>query len=466
VQYPDQLPRNQTANAELRQLELLDPTTAEWNDIANRLRDRLNRYDSQRLSAPQRRFLMRELTERWPREFEFAMLAGESLAAEYLAKSDGKPPKVGLQSTPLTGVWSLRYPTNGSTSSDATALFYDTTLTKLLKSFLDDLRMPAGIFMQPIEFRKSLDSADASQVISLAPMMLGWQLEISAVDEQLVSTERAALFAWTALAVVTATLLLTTLVVRSWWHQMRVARLKNDLVATVSHELKTPLSSIRLLVDTLLNQDDKSYPPTTRGQTLEYLELISHENARLTRLIENFLTFSRMEDGKRDVEFQSIDAREVVAQAVEAVQDRFATDTGGLTAELIVEAYEPAPVRGDIDLLVTSVVNLLDNAWKYTGDLKRVLISCKHVDDRVVISVEDNGLGLPPNAVRRVFDRFYQVDQRLSRSQGGCGLGLSIVKYLVEAHGGEVAVESQLGVGSIFSISLSSDAATNGKDDP
>ena len=170
-----------------------------------------------------------------------------------------------------------------------------------------------------------------------------------------------------------------------------------------------------------------------------------------------------MEAGKRAVQLQSIDAREVVAQAVEAVQERFATDNGEVTAELVVEANEPAPVRGDVDLLVTSVVNLLDNAWKYSGDPKRVVLSCKHEGGRVVISVEDNGMGLPPSATRRVFDRFYQVDQRLSRSQGGCGLGLSIVKYLVEAHGGEVAVDSQPGVGSVFSISLPSDTVAVGE---
>ncbi|NOY43473.1 MAG: HAMP domain-containing histidine kinase [Planctomycetes bacterium] len=449
VQYPDRLPRSLPANAELRQLELLEPQSQEWIDVADKLRGRLNRYDSQRLSAPQRRFLMRRLIEQWPSKFHFATLEGELLAAEFLAKSDGKPPTAGLQPTPVEGVWSLH-----SSAEQVTALFRTSTLRRLVSNFLADQPLPTGIVLQPLEPGETLDSmasgsSEAMQMVSLAPALPGWRLAILANDQQLGnrnSSERVALFAWTALAVIGATLFLTWLVVRSWWQQMRVARLKNDLVATVSHELKTPLSSIRLLVDTLLDEDEDA-----PGRTREYLELISHENARLTRLIDNFLTFSRMERGKRHLELQPLDAREVIAQAVDAMQERFdAADN----AELVVEANEPAPVRGDIDLLVTSVVNLLDNAWKYTSEDKRVVLSCKRQDGRVLISVQDNGIGLPATATEKVFGRFYQVDQRLSRTQGGCGLGLSIVKYLVEAHGGEVAVESQPGVGSIFSISL------------
>ncbi len=451
--YPDQLPRSQEANAELRQLEWLEPTSSEWFDTAQSLRNRLNRYDAQRLSAPQRRFLMRELTERWPDKFEFSTLEGEALAAEFVDDSDGKLPTVGMHSTRIENVWSAH-----ASDGILTALFRTSTLRQLFDGYLTDQRLPAEMVMQTLGPGETLVSADAGQSISLGPTWPGWRIAISASNNPFgieLGSERVALFAWTALALIAVTLLLTWLVVRSWWRQMRVAQLKNDLVATVSHELKTPLSSIRLLVDTLLDQGgDASNLSASQGQTRDYLELISHENARLTRLIENFLTFSRMEEGKRDVQFQSIDARDVIAQAVDAVQERFDTEH----AELIVNAEQPAPVHGDLDLLVTAVVNLLDNAWKYSGDFKRVHLSCKRQDERVVIAVQDNGVGLQSKAAEKVFDRFYQVDQRLSRSQGGCGLGLSIVKYLVEAHGGEVAVESQPGVGSTFSISLPLDS--------
>ena len=463
VQYPDRQARNTEANAELRQLETLDPTSSEWSDMANSLRDRLNRYDSQRLSAPQRRFLMRELTVQWPDVFEFTAQEGEMLAAEFLDDSDGGQPTVGLHATLIENVWSAH-----ASDGKVTALYRTSTLLQLIDGFLADQPLPDGIVMQTLVPGESLDSVVARQSVALGPTCPGWRLAISANDHQFginSGSERVALFAWTALALIAVTLLLTWWVVRSWWQQMQVAQLKNDLVATVSHELKTPLSSIRLLVDTLLDQDasgqQASGQQATHDPTREYLELISQENARLTRLIENFLTFSRMEEGKRDVQLQSIEAREVVTQAVDAVRERFDTEL----AELIVEAEQATPVRGDLDLLVTCVVNLLDNAWKYSGDTKRIVLSCTRQGERVVLAVQDNGVGLQAKATEKVFDRFYQVDQRLSRSQGGCGLGLSIVKYLVEAHGGEVKVESKTGVGSTFSILLPVDLMATGEND-
>jgi len=453
VQYPDRLARSVEANAELRQLEEWDLTSPQWNDTAQSLRDRLNCYDSRRLSAPQRRFLMHELTERWPDNFEFVTFEGEALAAEFLDDFEGKLPMVGLHLTPIANVWSTH-----ASAENLTALFYASTLRQLFDGYLTDQRLPAEMVMQTLGPGETLDSVGAGQSISLGSTWPGWRIVImSSKDTRFamdVGSERVALFAWTALALIAVTLLLTWLVVRSWWRQIRVAQLKNNLVATVSHELKTPLSSIRLLVDTLLERAASGLQ-TTQDPTRDYLELISHENARLTRLIENFLTFSRMEEGKRDVQLQAIDAREIVAQAVDAVSERFRNEQ----AELIVNAEQPSPVRGDRDLLVTCVVNLLDNAWKYSSDSKRIVLSCKREGKRVVIAVQDHGVGMSAKASGKIFDRFYQVDQRLSRSQGGCGLGLSIVKSLVEAHGGEVTVESEPGVGSTFSILLPVDAS-------
>jgi signal transduction histidine kinase len=238
--------------------------------------------------------------------------------------------------------------------------------------------------------------------------------------------------------------------------QRRLTRLKNDLVATVSHELKTPLASIRLLVDTLLDGEGTSGSPAAQShQSRQYLELIAQENTRLTRLIDNFLTFSRMERGKHQFDFQQVDAADIVDRAVAAVGDRF----DGVAAKLNIEIERRLPLVGDVDALVTVVVNLLDNASKYTAEPKRIAIRARRQSaagppDQIVIAVADNGIGLSPRAVRKVFDRFYQVDQRLSRSCGGCGLGLSIVKYFVEAHGGQVSVESRVGDGTTFTVSL------------
>ena len=285
-------------------------------------------------------------------------------------------------------------------------------------------------------------------------MLPGWRLALGLSDAATfddAANERTAFFLWTGVVVVAITAALALLVARMLREQSRLTRLKNDLVATVSHELKTPLASIRLLVDTLL--DDNHTASGAVGdpvRTREYLEMIAKENSRLSRLIDNFLTFSRMERGKHHFDFQPADAADVVDQAVAAVAERF----DGVRNKLTVDVERPLPLDGDVDALVTVVVNLLDNAWKYSDEPREIGVAARRVGDRIEISVTDNGIGLSPRAVRKVFDRFYQVDQHLSRSHDGCGLGLSIVKHIVTAHGGEVAVESQLGKGSKFIVSL------------
>ena len=125
----------------------------------------------------------------------------------------------------------------------------------------------------------------------------------------------------------------------------------------------------------------------------------------------------------------------------------------GCTLESHIAADLP-PIRGDVDALVTALLNLLDNAWKYSGDEKRIVVRTEARNGSVCFAVEDNGIGLTPRESKRVFHRFYQTDQGLSRSASGCGLGLSIVQSIVEAHHGSVHVESEPGRGSTFTIEI------------
>jgi signal transduction histidine kinase len=136
----------------------------------------------------------------------------------------------------------------------------------------------------------------------------------------------------------------------------------------------------------------------------------------------------------------------VVRGAVEAVQDRF-------PVEVDLAPGLPA-VRADEDALTTVLLNLLDNACKYTPGEKHIVLKAFPRNGHVVFAVQDNGIGIAPRERRKIFRRFYQVDQRLAREAGGCGLGLSIVEFIVRAHGGTVQVESQPGRGSTFSVEL------------
>jgi signal transduction histidine kinase len=253
---------------------------------------------------------------------------------------------------------------------------------------------------------------------------------------------RVASYLWIGGVVIAVMTVLAVFIARGFGRQMQLARLKNDLVATVSHELKTPLTAMRALVDTLL--DTEKFDETT---TREYLQLLAQENARLSRLIENFLTFSRLERGKFAFAFESLHPEAVVAGAIAAMGERRGAIETQTAANLPV-------ITGDQDALVTALLNLLDNAWKYSRDTKRIVLRTEATDGLVRFVVEDSGIGLTRAECRRVFDRFYQADQRLSRTAEGCGLGLSIVRSIVEAHHGSVDVTSQPGSGSIFRIEI------------
>jgi signal transduction histidine kinase len=304
------------------------------------------------------------------------------------------------------------------------------------------------------------DQSDGLLSAAIGPDLPRWRVALSLLDDPFSgsASTRTRFYFWTAVVTILATGSLALLVATVLRRQMRLSRLKNDLVATVSHELKTPLSSMRLLVDTLLERQ----PPDPR-QTLEYLQLVARENERLSRLIDNFLTFSRLERGKQQFAAEPIEPAEVARQAAEALHDRLYEPN--CQFELQIEPDLPM-ISGDFDALVTVLVNLLDNALKYSGDQKRIALRAIDNGNTVGWSVEDNGVGLSPRHKRRVFDRFYQVNERLTRTAGGCGLGLSIAQRIVIAHGGSIAVESEVGKGSAFRVMLPANEREDARDEP
>jgi signal transduction histidine kinase len=284
---------------------------------------------------------------------------------------------------------------------------------------------------------------------SMGKWMPQWRMELYFRDTVVfenAAKKQAALYTWTAILVIALILAATATAGVSVNRQMKVNRLKNDFIATVTHELKTPLSSMRVLVDTLLAGDCRD-----EKQEKEYLELIARENLRLSRLIDNFLTFSRMERNKKAFDIQPCEPAKIVADAAEAVKTKFGSNKCAF--ESSVSDGLPL-VMADHDSAVTVLVNLLDNACKYSDSDKQISLKVFAEDGEVCFAVKDNGYGMTKRVMKRIFERFYQADQSLARSAEGCGLGLSIVKFIVETHKGKITVESTPGKGSCFTVRL------------
>ncbi|HEX6900707.1 MAG TPA: HAMP domain-containing sensor histidine kinase [Thermoanaerobaculia bacterium] len=237
------------------------------------------------------------------------------------------------------------------------------------------------------------------------------------------------------------------LALRTASREMKLSEMKNDFVSNVSHELRTPLASIRVFGEFLrLGRVDN--PEKVR----EYGDYIETESRRLTQLINNILDFASIESGRKTYRFERCDVREVVCQTLKTFEVRLRQDGFNIVVEGADTPLPPA--RIDAGAIAQSLSNLLDNAVKYSKDRKDIQVSLRRDGDLIVISVQDHGVGIARDEQQKIFDRFHRVGTGLVHDVKGSGLGLSIVRHIVEAHGGKVTVESRPGEGSVFSIHL------------
>jgi len=226
----------------------------------------------------------------------------------------------------------------------------------------------------------------------------------------------------------------------------RLERVRQDFVANVSHEFKTPLTAIQGFAETLL-----SGALEDRSSNRRFLEIIRDHAIRLARLTDDLLKLARIEAGKLEVEFFPVGLTELIERCADTALLKASRKQ--ISLEIEVPAGLP-PVRGDASLLRDVLQNLLDNAIQYTSPGGRIQVTAAVGPREAVITVSDTGIGIPLADQERIFERFYRVDAARSREEGGTGLGLSIAKHIVEAHGGRIWVESEVGRGSKFSFSI------------
>jgi two-component system, OmpR family, phosphate regulon sensor histidine kinase PhoR len=409
--------------------------------IEERLVTLVNDYNNA-LPAKQRLFIMNRLGSQ---KINFPTHQAETLADEYLESVPSPINKSLLEITKKPNVWRLHLE-----KSKITALF---TIT-FLQDELDKLDSTGnGVTVRlipPVVLSNANEHTNLAAASTLiGESMPGWRLNLHLADSVLVDdtadTKIAAYF-WIGMLLVMSIAIIGVLVSRFIFTQEKLHTLKNDLIATVTHELKTPLSSIRLFVELLLDEDDNLAP-----KTKEYLHLIDKENRRLTRLINNFLTFSRLDRNRQIFNFDQVSPENIINTAVEPFCEKF--KAANFVFDLEVPSSLPL-IKADFDLMVVVINNLLDNAYKYSTDNKYIKLTAHCADENIHFKVVDRGIGLTPQACKKIYDGFFRVDQKLTALVDGCGLGLNIAKYIVDNHRGNISVESTLGRGSTFTVQL------------
>ena len=235
----------------------------------------------------------------------------------------------------------------------------------------------------------------------------------------------------------------------------RLARVRRDFVANVSHELKTPIGALQLLAEALL--DATQLPEAELADRSEdliaarrFAERIHHESARMGRLVNELLELTRLQGAEPLPTPEPVPLDWVIAEVI----DRTRTTSSAKGIEVVYTGPKGATVYGSDSQVATAVTNLVENAIAYSGEDTQVLLAMRQDDDWIEIDVTDQGIGIAPHDVDRIFERFYRADQARSRSTGGTGLGLAIVKHIATNHGGRVEVSSTLGGGSTFTLRL------------
>jgi two-component system phosphate regulon sensor histidine kinase PhoR len=272
------------------------------------------------------------------------------------------------------------------------------------------------------------------------------------VEAPATTTTTTIVVLYVALLAVFLITLITGVVItgRLIYEETRLSRLKTDFVSHMSHELRTPLTSIRLFIDTL------KLGRATPEEEAECLDLLARETERLSEMIERVLGYARLKAGRRIFVQTPVDVGEIIDDAIAAF--RAQTIAQPQPRSLAIDkdiAPGLAAVHVDKDAIVEALLNLLGNAWKYTGADKRITVFARQGRrGRVVVGVQDNGPGLPKQEHGPIFERFYQANALLSSKQPGSGLGLAITKALIEGQGGRVGVESEPGKGSRFWLDL------------
>lgn len=331
----------------------------------------------------------------------------------------------------------------------------DYILTNMLPEILTAVDLGTDVFVGILDEKDTLLYPHFNRPVKylvaekFSQFFVNWRVALIDRDdrsiEQLVENERRLYLALFA-GIIVVMLVGIVFTVRAVIHESETSRIKSEFVSNVSHELKTPLALIRMFGETL-----ETGIVTDEEKRREFYSIIRKESERLTHLINNVLDFSRMDAGNKEYDFEEADLSEVVRSSLEAYKFHI-RDLG-----FEIESKMPDELiktRIDREAISQALLNLLGNAVKYSGHRKYIRVEVCKNEDSALISVTDHGVGIPKEELKKIFDKFYRVPISKANATRGSGLGLTLAKHIIDAHGGTIEVESEVGKGSTFIIRI------------
>ncbi|UCD64461.1 MAG: HAMP domain-containing histidine kinase [Candidatus Zixiibacteriota bacterium] len=290
------------------------------------------------------------------------------------------------------------------------------------------------------------DTADSGSIQELSSLVPLWRVWLRPKNPEAISqyvTKRRWIYGIFILFLSLGMILGIALVVRDMSREQKLAQLRNDFVSNVTHELKTPLTSIRMFAETMLMDRVKN-----KRDQREYLSVIVNESDKLTRLINTVLDSSKIEQEEQQYHMHSVNFSTVVEKAVDAVA--YWLKENGFA--VVVDIEEDITIRGDEDALEQTMNNLLSNAMKFSHDRKEITVRLCKKDGSIRVEVQDRGLGIPESKQPRIFEKYYRAHSGHTADKGGSGLGLAVVKHIVDAHEGTIELKSKVNEGTTFTI--------------
>jgi len=327
---------------------------------------------------------------------------------------------------------------------------------QIIPKVLEDIAKDSGSRFQIVDERgqniltgkEELTSKDFL-ALTFRMFPLPWKLLVSQPEIKILerTARREIFFYGILLTIIVALMLLgAVLITRDISRESETTRLKTEFVHNISHELKTPLTLIRLYGETLQQKEN-----LTDEEKKECYEIITKESERLSHLINNVLDFSRIEMGRKEFDFKKGDLAKVIRDTLESY--RYHLEKKGFAIHKDI-AKDLPEMNFDGEAIASVLINLLSNAMKFSPKEKEVTVKLFSDDGNAILQVADKGIGILPKEVSKIFQRFYQSENKIVSETRGSGLGLTLVKHITEAHGGRIQVESEPGKGSIFSVIL------------